>query len=150
MRHSNKGLLVWTYICADAFLMFILYYLGIYLFLLKDTSFISFAIVGLYLVTNLLMVETLINKTEEFTSRLISWIPSALMGLGLLGTVVGFFHVFNDLFTNIDFSNIQNIKDIIGQLTTGFSIALISTISGLSTSLILTLKLVWFKLSNER
>ena len=58
------------------------------------------------------------------------------MALGMLGTVIGFI-VMSSSFTSIDFSNIENIKDLFKLATSGMSTALYTTAFGLVSNIVL-------------
>lgn len=58
------------------------------------------------------------------------------MAIGMLGTVVGFI-VMSSSFVSVDFSNVENIKDLFKLATEGMSTALYTTAFGLVSSIIL-------------
>lgn len=58
------------------------------------------------------------------------------MALGMLGTVIGFI-VMSSSFTSIDFSDINNIKDLFKLATNGMSTALYTTAFGLVSNILL-------------
>ncbi len=141
----SKTLLVYCFILFDVFLILGMYFLGMDAIIAKDTSYISHIITGLYLFANVLMLYILYNPATEYIRRLLNWIPSAMVSLGLLGTILGMFVVFNDLFVDLNFDDFENVKSILGQMVNGFSVAALTTIAGIGASLLTTFKFVWFK-----
>lgn len=140
----SKSLLIYAFILIDAFVLIGLKMLGGAAILALDTSFITHAILTLYFLANFLMLFIWYFNDTVYGRKLLGWVPSALVSLGLLGTVIGMFTGFNDLFANLNFSDFENTKEILGQMVNGFSVALLTTIAGIGTSLMLTLKFVWF------
>ena len=63
-------------------------------------------------------------------------IADTCMTIGMLGTVIGFI-VMSSSFASVDFSNIENIKELFKVATVGMSTALYTTAFGLVSSLIL-------------
>jgi len=63
-------------------------------------------------------------------------IADMCMALGMLGTVIGFI-VMSSSFTTVDFSDVENIKDLFKLATDGMSTALYTTAFGLVSSIIL-------------
>ena len=64
------------------------------------------------------------------------------MSLGMIGTVTGFIFMLVATFDNLDPSNIDSMKDAIGNMATGMSTALLTTLAGLLGSLAIKLQLV--------
>lgn len=58
------------------------------------------------------------------------------MALGMLGTVIGFIAMTSS-FAGVDFSNVENVKELFEIATTGMSTALYTTAVGLISSLVL-------------
>ena len=63
-------------------------------------------------------------------------IADMCMAFGMLGTVIGFI-IMSSSFTTVDFSDIENIKDLFKLATDGMSTALYTTAFGLVSSIIL-------------
>lgn len=58
------------------------------------------------------------------------------MALGMLGTVIGFI-MMTGSFAGVDFSSIENVKQLFELATTGMSTALYTTAAGLVSSIVL-------------
>lgn len=145
-KGMNQGLLIFIYFVLDLFLLFGLSHFGYLEMVERDQSNISLLILALYVIGgNFLMAYLIFLPESVFAKKLlVRWLPDSLVGLGLLGTVIGMFLVFNNLFDNLDFSDIENTKEIVSQMANGFSVAVLTTITGMATNLLLNLKFVWF------
>ncbi len=141
----------------------VLYKLGVYGAIWEgDPTRISYIILTLFYFTSiwcgvkcwelskindpqLVTIEYICNRAE----RLCFWgqfISAQLVTLGLLGTIIGLMLSFSG-FENIDVSNPIEMKRLIQQIAGGISTALITTICGIITALLL--KLQYFILENE-
>lgn len=65
-----------------------------------------------------------------------------LMGLGMMGTLLGFILMFQANVSHIDFSNVDTAKQILTQLTRGTTTAVVTTFVGLLTSLLTKAQLI--------
>ena len=63
------------------------------------------------------------------------------LGLGMIGTIVGLLVVFSHGFHDLDLENIDTAKNLIKNIGLGASTALISTLVGLTTSLLVKAQL---------
>lgn len=156
MQYFNRSFLfAWSFLWFDVFFLILGYNFNLLEIILQDTSFITALIAGIYILANALCFALVYaeNSNNLFLlhhlSRASWWLVSAFLALGMLGTVAGFYVMFDVLFANLDFSDIENTKQIVSQLTTGVSISLISTMAGIITSLLLSLKLVILNNANE-
>jgi len=71
------------------------------------------------------------------------WFASELeMGLGILVTVAGFLIAFSRGFRHLDLANANAARELIGQMASGLSTALVGTLTGIATSMLLKLQLV--------
>jgi hypothetical protein len=114
-----------------------------------DVSKLSFAILGLYFTysaylgyltsqTNHRCKVTHIKKNVKT-----GWFMSELMlGLGMIGTLVGFLILLNVSFASVDVSNTAAIKKLIADMSLGFSTSSLTTLVGLIASFLLKLQLV--------
>lgn len=140
MHIYDRRAMVNLFVIFDVFLLAIAATISLFQYVMQDTSYITMIIFGIYFLSNILFY---IPRTDFF-ERMMEWIPTALTGLGLLGTTMGFFVLFNGLFSDAsNFQDIEGVKSILVQFTEGISIALLSTISGIGTSLMFNFKRVW-------
>lgn len=71
------------------------------------------------------------------------WFASELlMGVGMMGTLLGFILMFQANVAHIDFTNVDTAKSILAQLTKGTTTAVVTTFVGLLTSLLLKAQLI--------
>jgi biopolymer transport protein ExbB/TolQ len=68
----------------------------------------------------------------------------------MVGTLVGFLIVLTTTFQNIDQTNAAEIKRIISELASGMGIALITSLTGLISSIIMKFELVMLESENEK
>jgi ABC-type thiamin/hydroxymethylpyrimidine transport system permease subunit len=82
-----------------------------------------------------------VAKTNKYIS--ICWFLSeAMMTLGLIGTVAGMIYLFGQVFTEIDPSNPEDLKEALSHMATGLSTAMYTTICGMVGSLIVKIHLM--------
>ena len=83
------------------------------------------------------------NKEIKQKSMEPIWFASdAVLSIGMVGTLVGFLIVLTTTFTNISDYTPEELKSIIGTLASGMGIALITSLTGLLSSIILKFQLV--------
>jgi hypothetical protein len=73
--------------------------------------------------------------------KVLWYIADQLLSIGMIGTVIGFIAMLNSLFTTSSF-NPSMIPAIISSMTSGMSVALYTTASGLICSLLLKTQLI--------
>lgn len=67
------------------------------------------------------------------------------MLIGLLGTVIGMFLIFYNLLSNVDMSNIaDSAPEILLHMSSGFSVATLTTITGIICTLLFTFKFIFY------
>jgi MotA/TolQ/ExbB proton channel family len=101
-----------------------------------DSSKITIAIIGLF-VGAMAHLGRLLHKVKEITQQDLDpgfEICDIAMGLGMLGTVVGFI-MMTTAFAGVDIGNIENIKQLFSTSTQGMSTALYTTAAGLIVSI---------------
>jgi len=118
----------------------IVYFGGIGYLLANDQTFLSFFIIFLWIITSLSIGYKLIRKNP--TTDMHWFITDSCMSLGMIGTVLGFIIMLSTTLENIDPSNIESMKLAISQMASGMSIALLTTLCGLVSSLFLRLQLI--------
>jgi|TARA_B100001094_G_C18135443_1_gene774791 hypothetical protein len=94
--------------------------------------------------------------TSEYDTQFLNnnndllWFCSdVVMSIGMVGTLIGFLIVLTTTFTNIDTTSAQAMKEVIGTLASGMGIALMTSLIGLISSIILKFQLVMLENSNE-
>jgi len=128
-----------------------LYHFGIFHDIYRaDVTNITFIIYAVFISATILAGITAyrvarqvhkIAKTNKYIS--ICWFLSeAMMTLGLIGTVAGMIYLFGQVFTEIDPSNPDDLKEALGHMATGLSTAMYTTICGMVGSLIIKVHLM--------
>ena len=72
-----------------------------------------------------------------------------VMSIGMVGTLVGFLLVLTSAFTDIDTSSQEAMKEVIGELAAGMGVALLTSLAGLISSIILKSQLVMLENSQD-
>lgn len=74
----------------------------------------------------------------------------AVLGLGMVGTLIGFMMVLSTSFQTVDTASTEEMKHLLGDLSTGIGVALVTTLAGLIGSLYLKLQMVLLELDNKK
>jgi len=130
------------------------YYLNIVSFVLEnDPTYITVGIAALFVITTL-WIGTLSWRVQNGTklsenNTMPTWfIADAVMSIGMVGTLLGFLIVLTSAFQNVDTSDTQAMQDVIGQLASGMGTALLTSLMGLVSSVILKFQLVMLETDN--
>lgn len=132
----TKHVLVWwLFICLQAFGAAIAHYYGIFYMLhLADPTYISFGILILHTIT-VLWIGYLTYREDNSNNEILWFISDTQLGLGMLGTLIGFIIMFSGVFGRE--ITPENLKDAIASIAMGVSTAIWTTLVGLSSGLIL-------------
>lgn len=112
----------------------------------SDQTKISFLIIGIYIIGSLVigwLSKNAFNKQlyDDYGEYL--WFSaSAMINLGLIGTVAGFLIMLGTAFQEIDVSNIAKMQAVIADMAIGMSTALTTTLTGLICALLTKLQLI--------
>ena len=132
-------------------------YAGISTYLFEtDTTGLSLVIVSIFAL--FMLVAGYFSYISQFYGTQITkkatnplWFASdTVLGIGMVGTLIGFLMVLTNAFQNIDSTNALEIKRIIGVLAHGMGVALITTLTGLICSIMMKFQLVMFESDNEK
>jgi len=85
-------------------------------------------------------VDTYTYETEWFVSEI-------LVSLGMIGTVIGFIYMLYTVFGNLDVGDTSIIKASLSTMANGMGTALLTTLIGLTSSVLLKCQLV---LTNDK
>lgn len=121
----------------------------------NDPTFISFLIMLIAVCSNFCIGYFTYKikhkvKIQDNDLQVLRYFTSSTMGLGTLGTLIGFLMVLSIAFSNIDTSSTEAMKLLIGTLGQGMGVAIITSITGLVSALILNLQLVLMDTANEK
>jgi uncharacterized membrane protein YuzA (DUF378 family) len=99
-----------------------------------DSTYLTFVIIGISLVTS----ASMFFKTDD-----VHWFASdAVLSIGMVGTLFGFLLVLGQSLGDIDTSSVESMSEAISTLASGMSTALVTSLVGLIASLWLKLQLV--------
>jgi hypothetical protein len=114
----------------------------------NDSSYISLFIVCVFgVVTSMVGYRSYLlqfrNITPTENQMMFPWFAAdAVTSMGMIGTIVGFLMVLSGAFTDVDPTNVEAMKKVVENLTSGMGIALLTTLTGLITSVIMKFQLV--------
>jgi hypothetical protein len=117
-----------------------LYFGGLSFLLNNDVTYLSFVLIAVWLVTSFVIGYK--TYQEKDTSETTWFISDSCMTVGMIGTVVGFIYMLSGNFADINPEDINQMREIIGDMATGMGTALLTTLVGLVASLFLKIQLV--------
>lgn len=141
MSHTWKwwgviNLVVWTLGLTQ-------YHLDIFGFVMaNDATYISLAIALITAAVSIGIGWGIITKKLDSENNLYWFASDAVLSLGMVGTLLGFLMVLGSAFSDIDTSSIDSMTDAIALLASGMSTALLTSLVGLISSLVLKVQLV--------
>lgn len=112
---------------------------------INDPTRISFVILGIFVLASLATGYQSYTKTDPWIMDKLWFTQSALVSMGLIGTVVGFLLMLGNTFSELDLSNPNNAQTAIKSIGLGMSTSLLTTLFGMSTSLLLQIQLMIIK-----
>jgi hypothetical protein len=107
-----------------------------------DASGLSFVIMALFTFAHIMVGKAIFTsdnnycRVDERSLDVPYEISEVCMKLGLLGTVFGFI-LMTASFTTVDFSQVENIKQLFTLATNGMSTALFTTFFGLAANIVI-------------
>lgn len=132
---TKNVLIWWLFTCLQVFGAGIAYYYGIfYILQVSDPTYISFFILSIHLFT-VLWIGYLTYKENNNNNEILWFISDTQLGLGMLGTLIGFIIMFSGVFGKE--ITAENLKDVIASIALGVSTAIWTTLVGLASGLIL-------------
>lgn len=144
LMFKNEKYIAWSFLLVDILMIIGLYRIGVVEFLrINDMTYISLILMVMYVVTNMFILAVASTHYPYYISYYEKWIQymiNVFLTFGLVGTVIGFMTLFYNLFGELDFTNTDEVKRIISQMTNGIGIALLTTLVGLIASMLTYLK----------
>ena len=113
---------------------------GIQYLLDNDKTFLSLIIVGVWL-----SVSTAVGffTWKKLQKPEFLWFASeSCMTVGMIGTVIGFILMLGTSLNNLDPSDVESMRVAISNMAVGMSTALLTTLAGLTATLLLRIQLV--------
>ncbi len=115
----------------------------------NDVTKLSYIIVGLFGATTLILgMDVWVKKVRDSLLYVGWFISEVLLGLGMLGTVIGFIYMLSGSMGGLDASNTETIKEALTIMASGMATALYTTAMGLITSLLLKVQLITLEKPN--
>ena len=114
----------------------------------NDSSYISLFIFCVFVVvTSIIGYRSFLlqfrNITPTENQMMFPWFAAdAVTSMGMIGTIIGFLLVLGGAFADVDPTNVEAMKKVVENLTSGMGIALLTTLTGLITSVIMKFQLV--------
>ena len=133
----------WLFFVLQIIILGASYVYELHLYILNnDQTYISFVLVGIWLLTSMRIGYKL--KKEITTSNEKFWfIAETCMAIGMMGTVLGFILMLGGSnLASIDPTDVEGMKNVIGQLASGMATALLTTLTGLIVSVSLRTQLM--------
>tara|TARA_B110000305_G_C18868248_1_gene371927 strand:+ start:68 stop:541 length:474 start_codon:yes stop_codon:yes gene_type:complete len=115
---------------------------------INDSSYISLFIFCIFVVvTSIIGYRSFLlqfrNITPTENQMMFPWFAAdAVTSMGMIGTIIGFLLVLGGAFADVDPTNVEAMKKVVENLTSGMGIALLTTLTGLITSVIMKFQLV--------
>ena len=114
---------------------------GYYFILANDFTYLSFVILTILVVVSLWIGLRIIRNHRKGTD--LQWfLADSVLSLGMVGTLFGFLMVLYSTFNGIDVSDTDSMKQAIESLANGMGTALLTSLVGLVSSIIIKLQLV--------
>ena len=134
----------------------VLAFLGFFKYLLAaDASYLGFTAITVFSVMTMFVGQLTYSavRGKQFKQHLgFCWfVTEGLLGLGMIGTLVGFLILLSTAFVGVDLTNAANMQKTLGAMGSGFATSGLATLTGLACSLLLKLQLVnlEYKLEDE-
>lgn len=152
MKITKPFLLWWIQVVTICFASFFIYSFKWFEALYDaDQTKISFLIIivflGATLTVGVLSYKTLPNR--NVLSNYVWFSSETMVTLGLIGTVAGFLLMLSSAFDNLDVQNVENVQEVITDMSLGMSTALCTTLVGLVSSVLTKIQMVILENNNH-
>lgn len=107
-----------------------------------DNTCISFAIIGLYLAVSPFIGWLTAGRGDAARyTKACAYAAELMMGLGMLGTVIGFLQLLGAL-NGVDAGNVQAMQKLLAHIGSGMGVALTTTLVGLVCAMLVQVQVV--------
>jgi|TARA_B110000438_G_scaffold154492_1_gene148402 hypothetical protein len=133
----------WLFFVLQLIILGASYVYKLHLFILNnDQTYISFILIAIWLVTSMRIGYKLLKHIQSSNEKF--WfVAETCMAIGMMGTVLGFILMLGGSnLASIDPTDVEGMKNVIGQLASGMSTALLTTLTGLIVSVSLRTQLM--------
>ena len=145
MKISKSFLLWWVQVVSICFASFFIYTFNWFQALYNsDQTKISFLIIIVFVIASITTGYLSYKKTINFEklSNYVWFSSETMVTLGLIGTVAGFLLMLSSAFDNLDVKNVENVQEVITDMSLGMSTALCTTLVGLVCSVLTKIQMV--------
>lgn len=112
----------------------------------NDITKLSIVILIFFTITSIIIgykiFKQYIKKQKEYTYNTEWFVSEITVSLGMIGTVVGFIFMLYSVFGNINLDDTSLIKSSLSTMAQGMGTALLTTLIGLTTSVLLKCQLI--------
>ena len=138
---TQMFLIWWWVVVVQVIALGIGIYYGAIPFLIEnDITKLSFVIFAMWFFTSASIGYKVFREEEDFDKP---WfVAESCMTVGMIGTVIGFMWMLGSSFQEIDPSNIESMRQVIVDMASGMSTALLTTLCGLLAGLFLKVQIV--------
>lgn len=138
---TQKFLIWWLVVVVQVIAVGIgIYYDAIPFLIENDVTKLSFVIFAMWFFTSASIGYKIFKKEEDFDKP---WfVAESCMTVGMIGTVIGFMWMLGSSFQEIDPSNIESMRQVIVDMASGMSTALLTTLCGLLAGLFIKVQIV--------
>ena len=145
----SNDTLMWMIFSIQSIALGVSIYFGAFDYLLEhDITRLSFLTIGLWLIGSVMVGYGSNNSLTTFYDT--PWfIADSAMAVGMVGTVLGFIMMLGSSFVNIDPGNIDSMRLVITEMAVGMSTALLTTLTGLVSSLFIKIQIMIQEHKNE-
>jgi len=133
----------WLLFVLQIIILGAMYYYDIHTYVLEnDQTYISFLLLGIWILSSI-RVGYKLKKEIKTNNEPLWFIAETCMAIGMMGTVLGFILMLGSSnLASIDPSDVEGMKNVIGQLASGMATALLTTLTGLIVSVSLRTQLM--------
>ena len=145
MNISRPFLLWWVQTVSICFASFFIYTFAWFEALYdSDQTKISFLIITVFIIASVTVGYLSYMKSKNFNklSNYVWFSSETMVTLGLIGTVAGFLLMLSSAFDNLDVKNVENVQEVITDMSLGMSTALCTTLVGLVCSVLTKIQMV--------
>ena len=110
----------------------------------SDQTKISFLIITIFIIASVTVGYLSYRNSKNFNklSNYVWFSSETMVTLGLIGTVAGFLLMLSSAFDNLDVKNVENVQEVITDMSLGMSTALCTTLVGLVCSVLTKIQMV--------
>ena len=133
----------WLFFVLQIIILAAAYVYELHLYILNnDQTYISFILIAIWLLTSTRIGYKMLEDNKTSNEKF--WfVAETCMAIGMMGTVLGFILMLGGSnLASIDPTDVEGMKNVIGQLASGMSTALLTTLTGLIVSVSLRTQLM--------